>query len=119
MDNFEVRVCIVTVPLPSISVTSLSAQQVSKPLTLYCRVTTVRGIGSEVDIVWISNSTIMRRMNSIIPTMMSTSQVYTNSYTISQLSTDDIGKIFQCEVIINSTPLVTATSDIALDVIGT
>ena len=97
---------------------SLSSQQVGKPLTLYCHAATVRGIESEVDIVWTSNNTIIRKMSSINPTNMSTSQIYTDSYTISQLSTEDNGKVYQCQVIINSASIVTATSNIALDVIG-
>ena len=103
---------------PTVSVTSLSSQQVGQPLTLQCNATTVRGIKSTVDIVWTSNSTIIKRMNDVMPTAMTISQVYMDSYIISQLSTDDDGKIYQCEVVINSTPSVAATNDIVLDVIS-
>ena len=103
---------------PTVSVTSLSSQQVGQPLALQCNATTVRGINSTVDIVWTSNSMIIKRINDVMPTTMTTSQVYMDSYIISQLSTDDDGKIYQCEVVINSTPSVAATNDIVLDVIS-
>jgi len=40
------------------------------------------------------------------------------SYTISQLKTTDEGKVYQCEVVINTTPPVMASGSITLDVTG-
>ena len=87
-------------------------------LTLQCEVTTVRGITSRVDIVWSSGGTELERMNDVSSTTMNNSLVYTDSYTISQLSTTDEGRMIRCEVMINASPLVMASDSITLDVTG-
>ena len=87
-------------------------------LTLQCEVTTVRGITSRVDIVWNSNGIVLRRINGTIATTMNNSLVYTDSYSISQLSTTDDGRVIQCEVVINASPPVMATDNITLNVMG-
>ena len=97
---------------------ALDTQTVGQSLTLQCEVTTVRGITSRVDIVWSSNGTVLRRMNDTTATTMDNSLVYTDSYTISQLSTTDEGRLIQCEVVINASPLVMANNNITLDVTG-
>ena len=78
----------------------------------------MRGITSRVDIVWSSGGTVLQRMNNVSSTMMSNSLVYINSYTISQLSTTDDERVIQCEVVINTSPLVMAGNSISLNVIG-
>ena len=98
--------------------TAPDTQTVSHSLTLQCEVTTVRGITSRVDIVWSSDGTELRRINNVSSTTMDNSLVYTDSYTISQLSTTDDGRVIQCEVIINTSPSVIANDNITLDVIG-
>ena len=106
------------VPAPTVIVTALNTQTVGQSLTLQCNVTTVRGITSRVDIVW-SNSndgTVLQRMNDVSSTTMGNSLVYTDSYTISQLSTTDEGRVIQCEVVINTSPPVMASDTITLDV---
>ena len=97
--------------------TAPNTQTVGQSLTLQCEVTTVRGITSRVDIVWRSNGTELEGMN-VSSTTISNSTVYTGSYTISQLSTTDDGRVIQCEVVINANPPVTATDSITLDVMG-
>ena len=87
-------------------------------LTLQCEVTTMRGITSRVDIVWSSGGLELQRMDNLSLTMISNSLVYTNSYNISQLNTTDDGRVIQCEVVINASPLVMASDSITLDVIG-
>ena len=106
------------VPTPTVSVTSPNTQTVGQSLTLQCEVTTVRDITSEVDIVWSSGGTALQRMNNVSSTIMSNSLVYTNSYTIPQLSTTDDGRMIQCEVVINTSPSVMANNNITLDVTG-
>ena len=103
-----------TVPTPIVSVTAPNTQTVGQSLTLQCNVTTVRGITSRVDIVWRNDFTEMRRMTL---NTMDNSLVYTDSYTISQLSTSDDGNMIQCEVEINASPTVMA-SGTTLDVTG-
>ena len=56
--------------------------------------------------------------NRITPIMMDNSLIYTNTYNISLLSTDDDGREYVCEVEINVRPAVTATGNITLDVTG-
>ena len=108
----------ITVPIPSVVVTAPSNQTVGQSLTLQCNVTIVRGITSRVDIVWSSGGTELQRMNNVSSTMMNNSLVYTNSYTISQLSTTDDGRVIQCEVVINANPKIRANYNYTLDVNG-
>ena len=107
-----------TVPSPNVTVTAPNTQTVGQSLTLECSVTTVRGITSRVDIIWRRASTLLRRADNISPTMIS-SLLYTDTYTISQLSTTDDGREYQCEVVINTSPPVMANNSVRLvDVIG-
>ena len=112
----------IIVPTPTVSVTAPNTQTVGQSLTLQCEVTTVRGITSttSVNIVW-SNSdggTVLRRINDVSSTTMTNSLVYTDSYTISLLSTTDEDRVIQCEVVINASPSVMASDSITLDVTG-
>ena len=108
----------ITVPIPTVSVTAPNTETVGQSLTLQCEVTTVRGITSRVDIVWSSGGTELERMNGVSSTTMGNSLVYTDSYTISQLSTTDDGRVIQCEVVINASPSVMASNGTTLDVTG-
>ena len=101
---------------PIVSVTALSNQTVGQSLTLQCEVTTVRGITSRVDIVWSSDGTVLRRINDTNVTTVGNSSLFTDSYTVSQLSTTDDGRVIQCEVVINSSPPVMNTDSITIDV---
>ena len=105
----------ILVPTPSANATAVNTHTVGQSLTLQCEVTTVKGITSRVDIVWSSDGTILRRINNVSSTTMDNSLVYTDSYTISQLSTIDDGRVIQCEVVINA---AMANDDITLDIIG-
>ena len=96
--------------------TALNTQTVGQSITLQCEVTTVRGITSRVDIVWSSDGTVLRRIIGATATTMDNSLVYTDSYTISQLSTTDDGRVIQCEVVININPPLMASDSIILDV---
>ena len=87
-------------------------------LTLQCEVTTVRGITSRVDIVWSSDDTELQRMNNVSSTAMDNSLLFTDSYTISQLSTDDEGRDYWCDVVIPSSPTITNNASVTLDVTG-
>ena len=108
----------ITVPTPNVTVTAPNTQIVGQSLTLQCNGITVRGITSRVDIVWNSNGTELERMDNVSSTTMDNSLVYTDSYTISQLSTTDEGRVIQCEVVINASPSVMASDSTTLDVTG-
>ena len=104
---------------PTVSVTSLNTTQtVGQSLTLQCEVTTVRGITSRVDIVWSSDGIPLQGMYDVSLTTMDNSLVYTDSYTLSQLSTTDEGRVIQCEVVINASSPIMASDNITLDVTG-
>ena len=106
------------VPTPTVNETTINTQTVGQSLTLQCEVTTVRGITSRVDIVWSSNGTELVRMNNVSSTTMDNSLVFTDSYTISQLNTTDEGRVIECTVIINASPLVMNSKNITLNVTG-
>ena len=102
------------VSIPSVNAAAPNTQIVGQSLTLECSVTTVRGITNRVDIVWSSDGVALQRMNGINSTDGST--MYTSTFTIQQLSTTDDGRVYQCEVVINTSPPVMATGSVTLDV---
>ena len=95
-----------------------TTQTVGQSLILQCEVTAVMGITSMVDIVWSSGGDDLQMTNNVSSTTMDNSLVYTDSYAISQLSTTDEGRVIQCEVVINASPLVMASNSVTLDVTG-
>ena len=97
----------------------ISTQMVSQSLTLQCNATTVRGITSRVDIVWSSNGAELRRTEGVNKTyIFDTLVTYTDYYNALQLNTTDDGRVYQCEVFINTSPTLTADSNITLDITG-
>ena len=107
------------VPTPIVSVAVQTNQTAGEPLTLYCNVTTVRGITSRVDIMWLVDDSLLE---IAVPDISSTSddmQLYMTSYTIDQLSATDNERAYQCKVLINSREtLVTANDNFTLNVTG-
>ena len=68
--------------------------------------------------MWSSDGTELARMNNVSSTTMDNLLVYTDSYTISQLSTTDDGRVIQCEATIQATPSQSSTDTLSLDVTG-
>ena len=88
-------------------------------LILGCNFTTVRGITSRVDVVWSSDGEELRKIEGVnVSLTLVTSAVYVATYTIPQLSTTDDGRVYLCEVVINTSPPVIATTRTILDVTG-
>ena len=89
-------------------------------LTLESTITIVRGITSRVDIVWSSNGVELRRItNANTNLTINDSELYKDTFNIPLLSTSDDGRVFQCEMIIMTTPsIVVATNNVTLDVTG-
>ena len=109
----------VLVPDPVIIMNAHSSQIVSKPLTLDCNITTVRGITSRVDIVWSSNGLELRKIEGIVSNLtQDNSVIYMDSYTIPQLGTVDEGRTYQCGIIINQEIPIVVNGAITLDVTG-
>jgi len=108
-----------TVPIPEVTVTIPNTQTVGQPLTLTCDAVTMRGITSNVDLVWRRDNSIIQRLDNTDPTTMnSTSLVYTDTYTISQLSTYDDGIQYECRLMIRASPVVRVMDTVTLDVTG-
>ena len=98
---------------------AVNNQTVGQPLILQCSVTTIRDINSRVDFVWISNGTELERVEGVTGASSTNNlAVYTDYYIIPQLSIADNNSLYTCEVIINRSPLITATGNITLNVTG-
>jgi len=70
-----------------------------------------------VDIVWSRDDGILESITGVNSNFSGDSYaVYLASYTIPLLSTIDDGRVYQCEVVINTSPPVTATGNVTLDV---
>ena len=104
--------------LNNINVTAPNTQIVGQSLTLECSVTTVRGITSRVDIVWSRSYDLqlepIEGSNTNYTT--ETSITFMSVYTIPLLSTTDDGRVYECEIVINTSPPVMATASVTLDV---
>ena len=88
-------------------------------LTLETTVTTVRGITSRVDIVWSSDGLMLKRTEGFNHSSTSnTLVIYTDTFTILQLTTADEGRNIQCDIFINAVSPVTASDDVTLNVTG-
>ena len=110
----------VTVPTPSLIVTTPKNQPVGQSLKLKCNITAVRGITSRVDIIWSSDGLELQRTKKVnVTSMTSYSVLYTDSYNIPQLSTADEDKTYECTILVISTLPVMATNNVTLNVTGT
>ena len=100
-------------------VTTLNEQIVGQPLMLECTISTPRGINSRVDFVWTRDGVEVERINDVSSNFSSPEVVvYTNIYTIPLLGTIDDDVVYECEVIINSSPPFRIKHNITLDVKG-
>ena len=103
----------------NVTVAALITQIVGQSLLLEANVTTVRGITSRIDIEWsIGNTTLQRTEGVNITSTASDSVVYNDIYNITQVSTFDDDRVYQCKVIINTNPQLMATDSLTLDVTG-
>ena len=86
---------------------------------LECDVTTVRGITSRVDMLWSSNGVELYSIKGVdISSVTNDSVLFTNTYIISQLSTADENREYQCKVSIDTVSPVMATDIVLLNVTG-
>jgi len=103
----------------NVTVTAPNTQIVGQSLMLECSVTTVRGITSTIDIQWSIGNTILQMVEGINSTLTTTSSVsYQTTYNITQLTTSDDDRVYQCKVLINTNPQLTTTDSVTLDVTG-
>ena len=107
------------VPIPSVAINILNNQMVGQALMLKCDVTTVRGITSRVDIIWSSNGVELNFIEGVnISSVTNDSVLFTNAYVISQLSTADENREYQCQVSIDTESPALTTDVVILNVIG-
>ena len=105
--------------ITSVVVATLSEQVVGQPLKLECAMSTPRGISSKVDLVWSRDGVEVEHINDISSNFSSPEVVvYTNIYSIPLLGTYDDDIVYECEVIINSSPILKFTDNVTLDVTG-
>ena len=72
-----------------------------------------------MDIEWNIGNTILQRIEGVNVTFTANDFViYGNNYTILQVSTSDDGRIYQCKVIINTSPKLIHIENITLDLTG-
>ena len=100
-------------------VTTLNEQIVGQPLMLECAMSSPRGISSRVDVVWSRDGVEVEHINDISSIFSSPEVVvYTNIYTIPLLGTYDDDIVYECEVIINSSPPFKINDNVTLHVSG-
>ena len=86
-------------------------------VALNCSIEAVMGITSRVDIVWYDNGVQVRRMDNITASIINiTTAVYRDSLNISLLTQQHDGRLYSCQAIINSDPMIFASSSIRLNV---
>ena len=107
----------ISVPAPSVTVHTPKNQIVGQSLTLKCDITTVRGITSNVNLIWSSNGVNIKRTEGInVNSRTSNSLLYKDSYNISQLSTDDENRTYNCMAVIATPSPVKTTESVTLNV---
>ena len=92
---------------------------VGQPLIIECNITTVRYITSRVDIIWSENNIELKRTEGVNVSYINNNKaIYIDKYNISQVTTNNDGKIYECKIIINQNPPLIAIATNTLDVIG-
>ena len=100
------------------TVTAPNTQTVGQPLTLTCNATTVRGITSGLDIVWRRGINIIKTLENLVPTAINSLLLYTDTFTILPLSTDDDGRDYECRLVLHTSPVINSSGIITIDVSG-
>ena len=95
------------VPTPDVSVTALNDNRIfGKSFSLECNVTVVKGVTSNVDIIWIVNDTENKTVNN---TGLDMSLNYKDEYQIPVLQYN--GTVYCCKAVINGLYLDVESSD--------
>ena len=100
----------------NVTVTTANSPIAGQPLSLQCSAAGLGGVTSRADVTWRVNNVDLQTITGIPSFILSSYQV---PYVIPQLSTTDDGKVYQCEVVINTSLPVMATGSVILDVTGT
>ena len=97
-----------------INVTARGVQLVGGSLVLDCTIRDLGGETNSLEIIWMSNDTILRRTNV---TKIEDQPDYKDSYNISQLTTSDRNRSIQCMARSLNPPIIDG-SNIMLNIIG-
>ena len=101
---------------PIVSLTAVNSLTVGQPLFLECTVNIACIIRGEVTVVWSVDGVELESTRSVNYT--ESSVVYVENYTIPQLHKSDNGKLYQCEIMINTSVLVTAAANLTIALSG-
>ena len=108
--------CVFYIAPFQINITGRDTQQVGSSLILDCTLTDMGNNTNSLEIVWITNNMMLQR-TIVMPTVINSLPVYTNSYNISLLTTSDQGRVIHCMA--NSTnPPVIDSGNIMLNITG-
>ena len=101
-----------------INVTASGVQQVGNSLTLNCIIIDlVSGSNNLLEIVWTDNNNTVLRRSNVTSTIPDSLPVYTDSYTIMQLTTSDESRMIRCTANSIDSPVM-ESGNIILDVFG-
>ena len=99
-----------------INITARHVQLVGSSLILDCTITDMDNNTNSLEVVWISNNMMLQR-TIVMSTIIDNLPVYTDSYTISQLTTSDQDRMIQCMATSTNPPVIDSNS-IMLNVNG-
>ena len=119
IDDLKHLLIFYVVPNPTVAVAMLNPQELGQPITLECNVSAVRGITSRVDIVWKKDNAYLTTIQGLNASFWSNNLAfYVDTYQIPQLNTSDDDTVYQCEVVINTSPPVMATDAVMFSLTG-
>jgi len=106
------------VPVPALMISAPSILLDGQSLTLECSMTTVRGIISRMESQWKIDNLELKTIEWDSIEYSTNLIMYSSIYNISELSTSDNGRVYQCETIVNTSSPVSAVSNLTLHVTG-
>ena len=94
--------------VPVVAINASDNQVLGESLTIECKIETAKDIDGTFSIIWTNDVAELRRVENIPANLL---RNYSDFYTIPEVSRSDHKRIYQCEVIINTTPPVSAALD--------
>ena len=106
-----------TDPIVTVEAMITSIAAIYQPLIVKCNATILKGITNTVDIIWSTDNTQVRRVNNVsASSYINSSYIYNDSLIIPSLDINDIGNVYECEVLVNSVLPTSAKSDIIIPI---
>ena len=105
------------VPTPNVSVNALDEiPVVGKSFSMECNVTVAKGIIGSVDIMWIINGTVTRRVKDTIEYISSEYTLHRDVYNIAQLQLSDNNTVYYCMAVTSTHKHVEGNDSITLTI---